>query len=281
MARVLAGAVLLALTLAWSQEDNSREGSCSTSPVVSVPSRPTVTSSTDTTACGVLEAEYGLERQFPGEGVHRDDLSGGLRLGLTHNLDFHWHSADFVHIMDQAGDRTGFADNWLGPRYRFSSQTRRRPSLGVSYSLKIPASSVGLGLSSGRVDHSLAFLASKDFRRLHFDFNAIELLAGRPGVAGFDHNTGLALSASLSLAHQLSLVLESYGYTQLNASGPAYASTMAGLAWEVRPRLYLDGGWDTGLSSDAPRGRAFLGVTCAIGNAYRWAGRIFRSGTTL
>ena len=76
------------VTLMWAES----ESTCRSSNVVSVPSRPTVTNATDTTQCGVVEFEYGLERQWPGGGANRDDLSGGLRLGLTHSLDFHWSS---------------------------------------------------------------------------------------------------------------------------------------------------------------------------------------------
>src|SRR5277367_866843 len=90
--------------------DAPGESPCRNAVVVSVPSRPTVTSATDTTQCGVVEMEYGLERQWPGGGANRDDLSGGLRLGLTPNLDFHWASATFLHIMNGNGNHTGFGD---------------------------------------------------------------------------------------------------------------------------------------------------------------------------
>ena len=160
----------------------SGDSSCLSPNVASIPSRPTVTSATDTTQCGAMEVEYGLERQWPGSGANRDELSGGLRLGLSHNLDLHWSSGDFVHLMNGDGNRTGYGDNWLGLRYRFIRQTKARPSLGLFYAAKIPSASVAKGLGSGQVDHSISFLASKDIRKLHFDFNAIELLAGRQTV---------------------------------------------------------------------------------------------------
>lgn len=256
------------------QEPSSvSESSCVGSAVISVPSRPTVTSATDTTQCGVVELEYGLERQWPGGGANRDDLSGGLRLGLTHNLDFHWSSANFLHIMDGAGDRTGFGDTWLGLRYRFLGQTKHRPSLGLFYAAKVPSASAVLGLGSGQVDHSISFLASKDLRRLHFDFNLIALLAGRPGESGFDHDTGFALASWLPITHRLSAVLEPYGYTALNQASPAFASAMAGFNYKVQPRLYLDSGLDIGATSGAPRKRVFVGITYAVGNVYLWMRR--------
>jgi hypothetical protein len=248
----------------------SSESSCFNSSVASVPSRPTVTSATDTTQCGVVEFEYGLERQWPGAGADRDDFSGGLRFGLTPNLDFHWASSEFVHLMNSDGDHTGYGDNWLGLRYRFLTQTKQRPSMGVFYEAKIPSANAAAGLGSGQVDNSISFLASKDVRKLHFDFNVIELLAGRQILPGVDRNTGFALATWYPLTHRLSGVLEPYGYTLLNQSSPAFASVTVGFNYKVQPRLYLDAGLDTGASHYAPQKRVFVGVTYAVANMYSW-----------
>jgi hypothetical protein len=245
----------------------SAENPCG-APAVSVPSRPTVTSATDTTKCGVVELEYGLERQWPGGGANRDDLTGGLRFGLTPNLDFHWWSSDFVHLMNESGNRTGFGDTWLGLRYRFLKETKRRPSLGVFYAAKVASASAALG-GTGQVDQTISFLASKDVHRVHFDFNVIPLFAGQQGAPGFDHSTGFALSAAIPLSKRWGLVGEGYGYTPLNATTHAFASTMFGCTYVLNPRLVLDSGFDVGVTSDAPRERVYVGVTYAISNLYR------------
>jgi hypothetical protein len=256
--------LLRASTPAWAEEP------CTRTAVLSVPSRPTVTNATDTTHCGVVELEYGLERQWPGGGANRDDLSGGLRLGLTHNLDLHWSSSAFLHVMDGSGDRTGFGDSWLGLKYRFLKQTRERPSLGVFYTAKVPLAGAALGLGSGQLDHAISFLASKDVRRLHFDFNVIELLAGRTAASGIDRNTGFVLASWLTVTRRLGVVLEPYGYTALNQGNPAFTAVMLGFNYKVRPRLYLDAGLDVGVTAAAPRKRVFVGITYAIGNVYSW-----------
>jgi hypothetical protein len=259
----------LMISFTWAQEsESSNEPSCSSQTVVSVPSRPTVTSSTDTTQCGVAELEYGLERQWPGSGAHRDDLSGGLRFGILPNLDFHWASADFLHIMDGAGDRTGFGDTWVGLKYRISGQTKIRPALGVFYQAKLPSASVIKGLGSGEFDHSFAFLVTKDVHHIHFDFNVIPLLAGKPAASGWDHNTGFALSAAIPLTRRFSIVTEPYGYTSLAESAPAFAAWMAGCTYAASPRLVFDSGVDFGVTHDAPRERVWVGVTYALANIY-------------
>ncbi|MGA8272710.1 MAG: hypothetical protein WB919_14210 [Candidatus Sulfotelmatobacter sp.] len=229
-----------------------------------------MTSATDTTQCGVVELEYGLERQWPGGGTLHDDLSGGLRLGLTHNLDLHWFSGDFIHIMNGDVDRTGYGDNWLGLRYRFLGQTKRRPSLGLFYQAKIPSASYLNGFGSGQIDNSFSFLASKDVRKVHFDFNAIELLAGRPTAPGVDHDTGFALANWYPLTHRLNGVFEPYGYTELNQGTPAFASAMVGFNYKIQSRLYLDSGLDLGVSHYAPHKRVFVGATYAITNIFAW-----------
>jgi hypothetical protein len=216
----------------------------------------------------VVELEYGLERQWPGGGANRDDLAGGLRFGLTRNLDFRWSSAAFLHVMDGDGDRTGFGDTWLGLRYRFLEQKKHRPSLGVFYQAKVPSASVVLGLGSGRVDHAISALVSQDIHPFHFDFNVTKFLIGGPSASGFDHNLGFALASWLPVTRRLNLVLEPYGYTVLHQSSAAFASAMIGFNYKVRPRLYLDGGLDVGVSPGAPRKRVFLGATYAVANIY-------------
>jgi hypothetical protein len=264
----LATSVIAQNLLTSTASPNSGGSACFNSTATSVPSRPTVTSATDTTQCGVVELEYGLERQWQGDGAHRDDLTGGLRFGLTPNLDFRWSSGDFIHLMNGDGNRTGYGDNWLGLRYRFLGQTKRRPSLGVFYEAKVPSASAALGLGSGQVDNAISFLASKDVRKLHFDFNLIQLLAGRQLAPGVDHNTGFALATWLPLTSRLSGVIEPYGYTLLNQSSPAFASVMVGFNYKVQPRLCLDSGLDLGVTHYAANKRVYVGVTYAIVNMY-------------
>ena len=235
-----------------------------------MPSRPTASDSADTTQCGVVELEYGLERQWPGGGANRDDLFGGLRLGITHNLDFHWAAADFLHVMDGGGNRTGFGDTWLGLKYRFLEQTKHRPSLALFYQAKVPSASTLLGLGSGQVDHQLSLLISKEIHTVDVDFNVIPLWAGRPAGAGFDQNVGFALSAAVPVTRHFGVVAEGYGGTGLDHDNPAFGSTMLGFTYQVQPRLILDTGLDVGVTSGAPRKRVFVGITYAIANVYAW-----------
>ena len=276
LSRMRGGMALVILLAASSSMARAEEASkaepspCRNPTVASVPSRPTVANATDLTQCGVVEVEYGYDHQWLGAGVHHNDLTGGLRLGLTPNLDLHWSSASFLNFVDGAGNRSSFGDTWLGLKYRFLVQKKRRPSLGVFYAAKVPTANFSKGMGSGQVDHSFSFLASKDIRRVHFDFNVIGLLIGRTGASGVDHNLGFALSAYYPLTHRLNLVVEPYGYTLLNESTPAFASTMGGFTYQVCPRIYLDAGFDAGVTHGVPNNRVFVGATYAIANVYSW-----------
>jgi hypothetical protein len=66
------------------------------------------------------------------------------------------------------------------------------------------------------------------------------------------------------------MVVEPYGYTLLNQSSPAFASTMLGFNYRVQPRLYLDTGLDVGVTHEAPQKRVYLGITYAVGNVFSW-----------
>ncbi|HZP63664.1 MAG TPA: transporter [Terriglobales bacterium] len=266
----LAAALSTATSVSWAQELAPKETSCLSGTLASVPSRPTVSNGADTTQCGVMEVEYGFDHQWTQGNAHVNDLAGGLRVGILPNLDFHWTSTSFLNIMDQDGNRTGFGDTWVGVKYHFISQTRHLPAVGVFYQSKLPSASASDELGSGQVDHSLSLLFSKDVSRLHFDFNVIPYLAGRPTAPGCDHNTGFALSGSMPITRRLSLVGEGYGYTALNSASPAFASTMIGTTYQVEPRLIFDGGVDLGVSAQAPRARLYVGLTYAIANVYRW-----------
>ena len=252
------------------QADPESEHSCRSTTVLSVPSRPTIASATDTTQCGVVEAEYGVETQWPGGGARRDDVSGGLRMGLRPNLDLHWWSADFLNIVSSNPAQRGFGDTWLGLKYRFLTQTKDRPSMGVFYQGKIPSGDEHQGLGSGQVDQSVAFLFSKDVHPFHFDFNVIPTFVGRPVGGGFDEDVGLAFATWLPVTKRLTLVAEPYGYTALNPSCPAFSSVMAGISYQLRPRFVLDTGLDAGVTQGAPHMRVYLGATYAIANVYSW-----------
>jgi hypothetical protein len=174
---------------------------------------------------------------------------------------------------DASGTHQSFGDNWLGPQIRFYRQTKLVPSFAFSYAVKIPSASTADGLGSGRVDHQFTFLAGKDIMHFHFDFNVSQFLIGRPNASGFDKNQQLNLAFSHFIYGGFQFTGEFYGQTQLNQESPAFASSLWALTYTVVPRLVIDGGFESGLTSGGPHRHAFVGATYSIANLYSGHGR--------
>jgi hypothetical protein len=168
----------------------------------------------------------------------------------------------------QAGGQIGTGDNWFGPQIRFYHQTAHVPTLSIAYAVKAPTASTTKGFGSGRVDHAITMLESKDLAGFHFDVNETYFLIGRQNASGFDENLQMNLALSHPLKGHLSINGEFYGDTELNASQPAFASTLWALTYGITPRLVIDGGIDEGLTHGANQKRVFAGVTYSIANLY-------------
>lgn len=229
------------------------------------PNRPTVADPADISEYGVLEVEYGWNHAWRGGGFISNDFGALVKFAALCDLEIRW-SPDTV--ISQAGLR-GFGDNWLGAQYRFHHQTRRVPALAVSYAVKFPSASFLKGLGSGRVDHQIKFLASKDVRGTHFDFNASGLIVGEPFESKRDTSGELDLAFSHPIRGKLGLTGEIYGDTELNRWTPGYASTLWAFYYHLSPRLVVDAGMDTALTADAPfRKRFVVGFVYSLAELY-------------
>jgi hypothetical protein len=123
-------------------------------------------------------------------------------------------------------------------------------------------------LGSGRVDHFVTLLASKDIAKVHFDFNATHFWIGRPQTGGFDQNDQFNLAFSFFIHGPLEFTGELYGDTTLNAANPSSVSSLWALEYVVNPRLVLDGGFEGGLTDNGPHRHVFVGATYSIANLY-------------
>ena len=244
-------------------------GQCPTAPqgvIVANPNRPTVADPADITELGVLELEYGWERDWRGGGQRGNAFGGLLKFAVLCDLEIRWSMDDLV---GERG-RRGIGDNRIGAQYRLHRQTGRLPTLAVSYALKVPTASEEKGLGSGQNDHQLKFLASKDLRGTHFDFNAAALWIGRPLSLGYDRNAEGNLAFSHPVRGDLGLTGEIYGDTRLNNATPGFISTLWALTYKFSPRLVVDAGLDVALTAEAPHRKRFVfGFVYSLGELYR------------
>lgn len=260
-------AVGIACTPASAQWIGKQTG-CYADSITANPNRPTVTNPADITQYGVLELEYGWDRIWPQAEVHQTTLEGLLKFGLLCDVELRWTTTSFISQTVGGATEKGFGDNWLGPQIRIYRQTKSVPTLSFSYAVKIPSADANNGLGTGRVDHSLTFLASKDLGHVHFDFNATQFWLGQQNATGFDRNNQLNLAFSFPIHGPLLFTGELYGDTEVNRESPAYASSLWALTYTVRPRLVIDSGFEAGLTAGGPHRHVFVGVTYSIGNLY-------------
>ena len=199
-----------------------------------------------------------------------NDLIGLFKFAATCNLEIRWDTDTLLRQTVAGVTQTGFGDNALGFQYRFHRQSRFVPTLAFAYSLEFPSGSVAKGLGTGKYDHLLHLLASKDIRGFHFDFNTSYFFLGRPAMGGTDQNAQMNLAFSHGIYKKLQFTGEFYGNMQYNNGTRSYADGLWALTVNVTPRLVIDAGIDHALNSAAPfRRNYFVGVTYSIADIYK------------
>jgi len=260
-------AFLVAGTAAQAQWIGKQTG-CYADSIVANPNRPTVANPADISQYGVLELEYGWDRTWSEQNVHQTSLGGLLKFGLLCDVELRWNTTSFLWQSGAVPANSGIGDNWIGPQVRIYKQTKRAPSVAITYAAKVPTASAHEGLGTGRVDDLMILLVSKDIETVHFDFNLAHFWIGRQSAPGFDQNDQPDLAFSRRVRGPLQFTGEFYGATRLNQSIPDFVSSLWALSWTVSPRLVIDGGFEAGLTAGGPHRHAFFGATYSIGNLY-------------
>ena len=232
---------------------------CTTPELTAAPSRPVWTAGAATTQCSVLETDYGWQWQGMGAGVRQTAAAMSVRYGLTPRLDLRWGVPAL--LMQSGGGAAlvhGVSDQSLSFTYRFQEQGQRLPALAVGYGFKIPTANPAKGFGSGYVDHQLAFIASRDVGRLHFDFNTVGILGG--GRGGFNGATQCGFVLSSAASRQVTWLLEGVGGSQPGTEDRLGQAT-AGVQWSVRPWLVVDTAYTRAYTAGSPRQQFTVGWT--------------------
>src|SRR6201988_1468067 len=91
-----------------------KQTGCYADSIAANPNRPTVSNPAHVTQYGVLELEYGLDRQWPQEGVCQTSSGGLLKFGLLCDIELRWNTTWFLSQPDGTGNRTRCRDYGLG-----------------------------------------------------------------------------------------------------------------------------------------------------------------------
>lgn len=243
--------------------------------MAATPNRPGVADPAEVTQKGVLEIEYGWERAFrSAEFKTLTTATGLIRFGLTEDLELRLGMDNYLSQRsgDPEGRRSGVGDTSPGFKYRFLKQDGLWPTLAFAYEVKIPTASRKKGLGSGRADHNLFFLASKDLLGLEWELAYNLAWIGKEGRGGFDDLHIWALSFSRPLFGPIGISGEIYGGPRLNRETPGFTSTDWALTYALTSRVIFDAGVDIALNSSARDITYFAGVTLALVDLYRLFG---------
>ena len=243
--------------------------------IEATPNRPGVADPAAVTQEGVLELEYGFDRSFRSREFRTLSVASGLlRFGFTESLELRLAMDSYVsqRTDERRGRRSGIGDTSPGFKYQIVEEHGSWPALAFGYEVKVPTASRKKGLGSGRVDHTLAFLASKDLFGLEWEGSYFLGWIGKERKRGFNDAHLLALSAARELFGPVGLSGEIYGGPRINRETPAIVSTDWALTYAITPRVIFDVGVDIGLNSAAPNVTYFGGVTVALVDLYKLAG---------
>lgn len=250
---------------------------CHLSEVVATPTRPNWNTSTTTTQCGVVEVDFGWQRQTMTVGVAQHLLTPSLRYGLSPRIDLRWCSALWMH---QAGDATatldGMGDQYLSVRYRLTDQEKTRVSLALSYGYKFATADAQKGFGSAYGDHELTLIASRDLGKLHLDSNLVGTLAGSEN--GYESSVQQGVAFSHPVTTKLAVVLESYGGSQAGTPDRMGAN-LVGANYAFTPRVVLDGAYARAYTAGVPRSQLTFGITIAHRAHLPVWSRVNKSGT--
>lgn len=208
-----------------------------------------------------MENDFGWLWQAIGDGVTQTVLPTSVRYGLTPRMDMRW---GLPTRMQQSGGGSrrvvGVTDQWLSWTYRYQEQGKRTPAMALSYGFKIPSANPAKGFGSGYADHQLVWIASRDVRQLHFDFNTVGVLAGSPD--GYEGAVQYGLAVSLPATRTVGMIVESDGGSQ-PGTPDRFGQALLGVSWAVRPWLVLDSAYTKAYTAGAPRQQFTVGLTYA------------------
>ena len=235
-----------------------------------VPARPTVSNPAEFHLPGVLQLQYGYNRDLNEPGLRAvQDMPANLRFAASRRILFEF---DFDGYTSKTSDDgvgvSSVGDTQFGIQTVLRYENERGPGMAVAYFVKAPTASSSKGLGSGRVDHSFLFLISRTYGSVTLDFNAVYLLSGRTSDTGHASSGQGAFAASWALTRRFGLQGEISGIGRIDTD-PGAVFALGAVTYQINRRVILDAGVRFGLSHDAPATGLIGGITIGLANLYR------------
>jgi len=237
---------------------------------VGSPARPGDANPAEFQRPGVLQIEYGFDTGFRSKEA-RSEQAGSLTLRYSpfERVLVELDVDTVVSQVDRIGNReTGVGDTTVGVQFLAVRDTKTHPAVAFAYFAKLPTASHAKGLGSGRTDHRLVLLLSKNFGKYDADLNIAYLNAGREGGTKRDSGIGMALAISRELSKRFGVIGELSGQS-LDDSQSKGIFALSAITYKVNRRLQLDTGMRFGLDPNSSRVGFFAGFSVAVGNPFR------------
>jgi hypothetical protein len=233
------------------------------------PAQPGVTNPAEFQRPGVLQLEYGYDANFRARDFRtQQTLPLALRFAATSRLLLELDLDTLESETDETGSReTGIGDTRVGVQVVALKDTEKHPALAFAYFVKLPSASTDKQLGTGRFDHKIVLLLSKQIGETDVDFNGAYLIVGREGERGWVTGGQAAISIARQFENNFGYQAELSGQSKDDQQPPGVYA-LGALTYKANRRLVLDAGMRFGLNSDAPRVGVFAGMTIGVADFY-------------
>lgn len=264
----------LAATIAFAQQSEDEENFIK-------PSRPDAADPAEFQTAGVLQIEYGFDASFRAE-EFRDQLrtpftaryaaSERVLLELDADAVDSESQESFNPATNQfsRARETGVGDVRLGFQVLAAKDAARRPALAFAYLVKLPTASSEKGLGSGRTDHRVTALVSKEFEKTDIDFNLAYLNVGREDSDRRASGGQAAFSVTRELTKRWHFIGEVSGQSEEDIL-PRGIYPLAAVTYRINKRIEIDSGVRFGIGAQAPKAGVFGGITVGVARLFKRA----------
>lgn len=230
------------------------------------PSRPAITNDAETHRPGVLQVEVGYSAYGRSDEFKRLQTAPVL-LRYAFSERFLAHAAvDAVEReVDPDGQRaTGAGDLRLLGQGVLVTGAERHPAVALAYDVKLPTASTRQGLGTGKVDHRLVLLVSRELSGTSVAVNAAYLNNGRPDGPGRTAGGQWTFAVAREPERRGWGTQWEVATETLEAGEPRGTFALGAATYHTSDWVRLDVGVRAGLTPGSPRTNVFAGLTTGV-----------------